>query len=67
MTNVLHMNMSFRTSPLLSDIVHKSINKFYPPISKLDYHPPVTVLTAEKPMNKAQRIEYQTLEQLSEP
>ncbi len=49
---------------MLTDNDRKSIIENYPPLASLDYRPPSSVPTAERLMNKAQRMEDHSLKRL---
>ncbi|KAG1047494.1 hypothetical protein G6F43_010061 [Rhizopus delemar] len=60
----LQLDTHLYKSPLLTDNDRKSIIENYPPLASLDYRPPSSVLTAERLMNKAQKMEDQSLKRL---
>ncbi|KAG0758604.1 hypothetical protein G6F25_006029 [Rhizopus arrhizus] len=60
----LQLDTHLYTSPMLTDNDRKSIIENYPPLASLDYRPPSSVPTAERLMNKAQRMEDHSLKRL---
>ncbi|CEP15410.1 hypothetical protein [Parasitella parasitica] len=51
------LDVPFHTSERLSDSERKTMSKLYPSMAHLDFKAPVTILTAERAMNKCQRYE----------
>jgi hypothetical protein len=58
---LLRLDSPLYISPPLPDSERKATIEFYPPISYVDYCAPATVPTAEKPMNKGQKLEGHSL------
>lgn len=61
---LLNLDAPLHNSPVLSDSDRKTIIESYPPLSHLDYRAPATVPTAERVMNKGQKLEDQSLKSL---
>ncbi|CEP13170.1 hypothetical protein [Parasitella parasitica] len=64
LTELMNLDTPLHTTAPLSDSERKTIIESCPPIAHLDYKAPVTIPSAEKMMNKGQRIEDSSLKQL---
>ncbi|KAL7330075.1 hypothetical protein PS15p_205064 [Mucor circinelloides] len=62
--NNMHMDIPSHTSRPMSNVDLKAIIEAYPPMAQLEYRPPATVPSAEKNMNKGQKIEDNSLKHL---
>ena len=64
LTELMELDVPLHTSTMLSDSERKTIIESYPPIAYLDYKAPATIPTAERLMNKGQRLEDNSLKHL---
>lgn len=62
--NLMHMDVPIHTSKPMSTVDRKAIIEAYPPVAQLEYRPPATVPSAEKNMNRGQKIEDNSLKHL---
>ncbi|CEP13092.1 hypothetical protein [Parasitella parasitica] len=63
-TELLGLDTPLHTTAPLSDSEGKNIIECYSPIAHLDYKAPATIPSAEKMMNRGQRMEDNSLKQL---
>ncbi|KAG0910302.1 hypothetical protein G6F33_008018 [Rhizopus arrhizus] len=61
LSQIMELDTPLHTSPLLPDSERKTIIESYPPMAHLDYKAPTTVPTAERLMNKGQKLEDNSL------
>ncbi|CEP15065.1 hypothetical protein [Parasitella parasitica] len=64
LTEFMELDVPLHTSKPLSDTDRKSIIEAYPPMAHIDYKAPTTIPTAERAMNKGQKLEDNSLKHL---
>ncbi|CEP07631.1 hypothetical protein, partial, partial [Parasitella parasitica] len=64
LTEFMELDVPLHTSKPLSDTDRKSIIEAYPPMAHVDYKAPTTIPTAERAMNKGQKLEDNSLKHL---
>ncbi|KAG1109123.1 hypothetical protein G6F42_015754 [Rhizopus arrhizus] len=62
--NIMHMDVPIHTSKPMATADCKAIIEAYPPVAQLEYCSPATVPSAEKNINKGQKIEDNSLKHL---
>ncbi|KAI8636862.1 hypothetical protein BD408DRAFT_478375 [Parasitella parasitica] len=63
LTELMNFDTPLHTTAPLSDSERKTIIESYPPMAHLDYKAPATIPSAEKMMNRGQRMEDNSLKQ----
>ncbi|KAG1135724.1 hypothetical protein G6F37_012786 [Rhizopus arrhizus] len=62
--NIMNMDVPIHTSKPMATADRKAIIEAYPPVAQLEYRSPATIPSAEKNMNKGQKIEDNSLKHL---